>query len=72
LQSIIDHAGTAAIPRLRIGIGDKTAPDAAVSHVLGKFAATEQAALEECLERAVEAIDCAQSKGLEAAMNAFN
>ena len=72
LQSIIDHAGTTAIPRLRVGIGDKSAPDAAVSHVLGKFAADELSALEESLNRAVAAIDCAQSKGFEAAMNGFN
>ena len=70
LQSIIDHAGTSAVPRLRIGIG--SADHDAVDHVLGRFALEEKAALEQSLDRALEAIDCARTHGLEAAMNAYN
>jgi PTH1 family peptidyl-tRNA hydrolase len=72
LQSLIEHFGTPAIPRLRLGIG--AAPDAerAVGHVLGKFAAGERELLGESLDRALAAIDRAQADGLAVAMNAFN
>lgn len=70
LQSIIEHFGTVAVPRLRIGIG--SAERDAVDHVLGRFALEERPVLEQSLDRALEAIDCARTRGLEAAMNAFN
>jgi PTH1 family peptidyl-tRNA hydrolase len=70
LQSIIEHFGTQAIPRLRIGIG--AAAVGAVDHVLGRFALEEREPLAQSLDRALEAIDCAQTRGLEAAMNAYN
>jgi len=71
LQSIIQHFGTPAIPRLRVGIGSAE-PGAAIGHVLGRFAPEEQEALNATLSRAVEAIHCAQEKGFPAAMNGFN
>jgi len=71
IQSVIDHLGTQAVPRLRIGIG-AAAPGGMVSHVLGRFAAEEAPALAEALDRAVDAIDFAQARGVEAAMNQFN
>jgi PTH1 family peptidyl-tRNA hydrolase len=70
LQSIIEHLGTLDIPRLRIGIGAPAGP--AVGHVLGRFALDEREPLEQSLDRALAAIDCAQTRGLEAAMNTFN
>lgn len=71
LQSVIDHLGTAEVARLRVGIG-AAQPGQAVGHVLGRFSAAEQAALDETLDRALAAIDLAQTNGLPAAMNAFN
>lgn len=70
LRSLIEHLGTAEIPRLRVGIG--AAAGEATGHVLGRFALEEKAALAQSLERAVSAIDCACDRGLEAAMTAFN
>jgi len=70
LQSIIDHLGTQAVPRLRVGIG--SVQQGAVDHVLGRFTLEERPALEQSLERALEAIDCARTRGFEAAMNAYN
>ena len=70
LKSIIEHFGTPAVPRLRIGIG--AAPGEATGHVLGRFTLEENAALAQSLDRAVEAVDCLSTRGLEAAMNAFN
>jgi PTH1 family peptidyl-tRNA hydrolase len=71
LQSVIDHLGTQAVARLRLGIGS-AAPGQAVGHVLGRFALEEKSELEQSLDRAVAAIDCAQISGLASAMNAFN
>jgi PTH1 family peptidyl-tRNA hydrolase len=71
LKSMIAHLGTTDFPRLRIGIG-AAEPGEAVGHVLGRFAPDEQEPLEQALARAEEAIAAAQTKGLEAAMNAFN
>lgn len=70
LKSLIEHLGTQNFPRLRIGIGSATGD--VVDHVLGRFALDEREPLEQSLARAMEAIDCAQTRGLAAAMNAFN
>jgi peptidyl-tRNA hydrolase, PTH1 family len=72
LQSLIEHLGTPAIPRLRVGIGAAPGADRAVGHVLGRFSAEEREPLAESLDRAVAAIDRAQTDGFAAAMNAFN
>lgn len=70
LKSIFEHFGTQAVPRLRLGIG--AAPEDATGHVLGRFALEEKAALEQSLDRALSAVDCACQSGLEAAMADFN
>ena len=70
LKSILEHFGTQAVPRLRVGIG--AAEGEATGHVLGRFTLEENAALAQSLDRAVEAVDCLRAHGLEAAMNAFN
>jgi PTH1 family peptidyl-tRNA hydrolase len=71
LQNILDHLGTQDVPRLRIGIGPAD-PGAATNHVLGRFAVDERPLVEQALDRAVEAIQFAQSQDLPAAMNRFN
>ncbi len=71
LTSVIEHFGTPAIPRLRVGIGSAQ-PGAAVGHVLGRFAVDERTALDQALARCVEAIECAQTQSFAAAMNRFN
>ena len=71
LQSILDHLGTREVPRLRIGIGSAE-PGAATGHVLGRFSVDERPLVEQALDRAVEAIQFAQSHDLPAAMNRFN
>ena len=71
LASVIEHLGTQEVARLRVGIG-AALPGAATDHVLGRFNLEEMAALEQTLVRAEAAIACAQERGIEAAMNAFN
>lgn len=70
LQSVLEHLGTQAIPRLRVGIG--AAAGEATGHVLGKFALAERPLLDEALTRATEAIAFAQKNGFAAAMNNYN
>ena len=71
LKSIIEHLGTPAVPRLRIGIG-AAEPGGAIDHVLGRFAPDERPVLSESLDRAEDAIAFARERGLQAAMNQFN
>ena len=70
MKSIIEHFGTVAIPRLKVGIG--SAQRDAVDHVLGRFTLEEQAPLAQSLDLAIKAIDCRRTQGLAAAMNNYN
>lgn len=71
LESVIEHFGTEAIPRLRVGIG--AAPShGAVDYVLGRFFEEEKLLLDATIKRAAEAVKCAVDKGLFTAMNVFN
>jgi PTH1 family peptidyl-tRNA hydrolase len=71
LESILEHFGTDAVPRLRIGIG--SAPtQGATDYVLSRFFEEEQPLLNSALRRAADAVKCAIDKGLIAAMNLFN
>jgi PTH1 family peptidyl-tRNA hydrolase len=72
LRSVIEHLGTKSVPRLRVGIGAAEGAKALTDHVLGRFEKSETAALEESLDRAVAAIELAQSSGAQTAMNHFN
>ena len=71
LESIFEHFGTEAIPRLRIGIGAALS-QGAVDYVLSRFFEEEQPMLNATIKRAAEAVKCAIDKGLFAAMNLFN
>ena len=71
LESVIEHFGTEAIPRLRVGIG--AAPShGAVDYVLGRFFEEEKLLLDATIKRAAAAVKCAVDKGLFTAMNVFN
>jgi PTH1 family peptidyl-tRNA hydrolase len=54
MQSVMDALGTEAVPRLRLGIGPPAAD--AIAHVLGPFAAHEQARVAGMLAAAAAAI----------------
>jgi len=56
LASIMEHLGSDAFPRIRIGVGKKPHPDYELTDwVLGKFSPADQDALAPVLERAYEA-----------------
>ena len=77
LRSTIQHLGTQAFPRLRIGIGapaDNPAERRAltVSHVLGPFSRAEQPEVDAVLDAVLEAIQRIQRQGLDRAGNWIN
>ena len=77
LRSIIQHLGSDAFARLRIGIG---APgespverrERTVGHVLGRFTDGERPLLDQVLQEVVDGIDRIQRLGLERAGNRIN
>ncbi len=72
MQSVIEHFGTPAVPRLRVGIGGSGRERSMVAHVLGQFSPRERDALAGAIDRAADAVEHAREHGVEAAMNLFN
>ncbi|CRY91043.1 peptidyl-tRNA hydrolase [Synechococcus sp. WH 8103] len=77
LRSTIQHLGTQAFPRLRIGIGapaDNPAERRArtVSHVLGSFSRAEQPEVDAVLDGVLEGIQRIKRQGLDRAGNWIN
>lgn len=70
--SVTEALGTQDFPRVRIGIGRPPPGQDEVAYVLSPFLREEQAAVQEALERAADAVACALAEGMEAAMNRFN
>lgn len=77
MKSIISHLNSQNFPRLRIGIGkpkgaanDDNADT--VSHVLGKFSATESKLMNVVLDFVVECAELTLKQGVEKAMNRCN
>lgn len=74
MRSIIQHLGSDAFPRLRIGIGDgrRSADEPLTSHVLGEFTTAEEPDRADAVNRAADAIETLLQQGWEAAMNRYN
>ncbi len=72
LASVIEHAGSQAFPRVRLGIGRADAGAGLIGHVLQPFnkAQRQQAAV--MTERAADAVLVLLEAGVEGAMNRFN
>lgn len=71
IKSLIEHLGTDAFPRVKVGIGAPE-PGNLTGHVLGNFREDEREALENTLARAVSAVQLALSQGLTVAANRYN
>ena len=71
IKSLLEHLGTDAFPRLKIGIGGSQ-PGNMVGHVLGKFSPDERQLLENTLATALEAVQLARSQGIAAAANRYH
>jgi PTH1 family peptidyl-tRNA hydrolase len=72
MKSVIEHLGSEAFPRLRLGVGKPKGHQDRVGHVLGSFEPAEQAVLDRVLRAAVAAVECCLQEGLKTAMNRFN
>jgi PTH1 family peptidyl-tRNA hydrolase len=72
LKSIIQHLGTQAFPRMRVGVGRGDDRRDLSDHVLGRFAADERDTVSAAVLRAADATEMFLSEGIERVMNAFN
>jgi peptidyl-tRNA hydrolase, PTH1 family len=72
VRSVIEHLGTGAFPRLRVGIGRPPVGVEAEAFVLERFTPGEHAVIDDAIERAANAALAVASDGLEAAMNRVN
>lgn len=72
LKSLIQHLGTQAFPRLRVGVGRGTDGRELSDHVLGRFEPAERDTVSAAVLRAAEAAEMFISDGIERVMNAFN
>src|SRR5215213_1050235 len=69
MRSIVDEIGSTDFPRLRIGVGMPTDGQNLADYVLGIPTPEERLALDEALDRSVEAVVTVARRGIGAAMN---
>ena len=73
LKNIIQHLGTDAFPRIKVGVGAPAHPEhEMVDWVIGKFSKEERKALDEMLKKTVDAAECVIHDGVQKAQNRFN
>lgn len=72
LKSVIQHLGTQAFPRMRVGVGRGDDRRDLSDHVLGRFEAGERDIVSAAVLRAADATEMFLSDGIERAMSAFN
>ncbi|MEW8979495.1 MAG: aminoacyl-tRNA hydrolase [Symbiobacterium sp.] len=72
IKSIIAELGTEVFPRLKIGIGRPAPGWQVVDWVLAPFGPDDAATVAGVLPRAVAAVECFLTDGIEAAMNRYN
>jgi len=73
MKSIINHLGSDAFARIRVGIGSKTHPDQDLAdYVLGRFAPKEKELVEESLHKAAAAAQLFAQNRIDEAMNRFS
>lgn len=71
IKSIIKHLGTTDFARLKVGIGPQP-PIPSENYVLGTFTKEQAEILKPTLSRAVSAVECYLTDGIEKAQNIFN
>jgi len=72
LKSIIQHLGTQAFPRVRVGVGRGDDRRDLADHVLGRFEAGEREPVSAAVLRAADASEGFLADGIERVMSAFN
>ena len=72
IKSILSVLGTEDWLRVRVGVGPEHKPADGVKYLLGQFRKADLSAIDEAVEKAVEAVKAIVSEGSQAAMNRFN
>ncbi len=72
VESVIKALGSNAFQRVRIGVGRPPEGADVVDYVLAPFDPDEREEAERAIASAVEAIEVAAARGIEAAMNLYN
>ena len=73
LKNIIQHLGTDAFPRIKVGVGMPDHPEhEMVDWVIGRPKGEEAKVLRDTLDRAAKAALCLIDEGADRAMNKFN
>lgn len=73
LKSIIQHLGTEAFPRVKIGVGGKPRPDYDMADwVLGKFPPEDRKVIDAMVQKAAQAAAYYIQEGPDKAMGKFN
>lgn len=73
LRSIIGQLHSDQFPRLKIGVDQKPHPDYDMADwVLGKFSKEDRKTIDAAIERALDAIECVFSQGMDKAMSQYN
>lgn len=73
LRSIIGQLHSDQFPRLKIGVGQKPHPDYDMADwVLGKFSKEDRKTIDAAIDRALDAIECVFSQGMDKAMSQYN
>jgi peptidyl-tRNA hydrolase, PTH1 family len=71
-RSIIERLGTSEFARLRVGVGRGDPQRDLADHVLARFDADEQEAVDSAIGRAADAAELFVTDGIEKVMNQFN
>lgn len=73
IKNIIQHLGSDAFPRVKVGVGTPANPEYdRIDWVIGKFSADERKVIDTALDRALDAAECVIEKGVAEAQNRFN
>ena len=73
LRSIIGQLHSDQFPRLKSGVGAKPHPDYDMADwVLGRFSKEDRKAIDAAIDRALDAMECLFTQGIEKAMSRYN
>ena len=72
LKNIIQHVGGDNFQRIRMGVGEKPKEYDLVDWVLGHFNKEDRKAVDEAIQKAVQAVEIILTDGADAAMNELN
>ena len=73
LRSIIGQLHSDQFPRLKIGVGAKPHPDYDMADwVLGHFSKEDRKAIDAAIDRALDAMECLFTQGIDKAMSRYN